>query len=411
LRVGLSRPAGMRRRGSGPITALLTGSTVFVVVIAISVGIFLIWPNGSSASAPFIPTQAGAVHWSDRQPLTILLMGATSHAGGAVTTDMMVVATFDPARRRVTLLSIPPDLWVTVPGFGQGRIAEAYGDGGPHLALLTVESVTHIVVPYYAAVSDETLVKLVDSLGGVGADIPSDLAKRISTRAGKVHMSGRAALAFVHTRTPASQGDVGMMRRQREMLAALAHQVYQPQTFFQLPSIITDLGGSISTNFPYNQVLPLVNSLSRLRTLHTITASLDYGNGSVTNYGGGTDLVLLPDWQHITTLTRHLFENSALTYGSRVEVLNGGGVSGQAESLATWLAQAGARIAGFSSASSFSNSRTSVSVARNATRQDIDTASAISTLLQIPVTVNRTRQNKTPVVITIGRDFLDPTQQ
>jgi hypothetical protein len=138
---------------------------------------------------------------------------------------------------------------------------------------------------------------------------------------------------------------------------------------------------------------------------------LDYANGSVANYSATGDLVLLPDWLRIQTLAQGTFSDGGLQTGSRIEVLNGAGVSGQAEALAAWLRQAGARIKGFASARSYNYARTEVAVAPQAPGRVQATARSVATLLQVSIVSSVPAEANAPIVVIIGRDFADPTQQ
>ena len=73
--------------------------------------------------------------------------------------DTMILVSVDPLKPTVLMLSIPRDLWVSIPDFGENRIntahffAEANQPGsGPSAALQTVEQNFSIQVPYYARV-------------------------------------------------------------------------------------------------------------------------------------------------------------------------------------------------------------------------------------------------------------------
>jgi hypothetical protein len=202
-----------------------------------------------------------------------------------------------------------------------------------------------------------------------------------------------------------------MMRRQQELLLAMLQRASLPQTIFQLPSILNALGGSVQTNFPYDQVLPLAHDLMQIPVSRVRRIALDYANGSVANYGGASDLVLLPDWQHIRSTAQGIFSDQGLRTGSRVEVLNGAGVPGQAEALASWLQEAQVRIKDFASASRFDYSRTEVAIAPHASARVRATARSVATLLQAPVVSTMPPEATAPVVVIIGHDFQDLTEQ
>src|SRR5579884_2495970 len=121
MRVQATR-AGRRRTGFSWTTAILSGFMVVVLVCLLAGAIFLLSPS-NRAAASFIHPQPGSIHWNKRTPLTMLFLGASEQSKPVA--DLAVVS-FDPTSRSIQVLSVPPSLWVTIPGFGQDRIADAY---------------------------------------------------------------------------------------------------------------------------------------------------------------------------------------------------------------------------------------------------------------------------------------------
>ncbi len=96
--------------------------------------------------------------------------GDEANAGGQ-RSDVTIVARFDPAAKTVTMLSIPRDLWVDIPGndsgiSGMNRINAAY-DSGPDLLIQTIEQDLGIPINHYMAVDFPGLTGMVNALGGV----------------------------------------------------------------------------------------------------------------------------------------------------------------------------------------------------------------------------------------------------
>ena len=121
------------------------------------------------------------------KPFNLLLVGSDSRAfvsnatqenafgdeanAGGQRSDVTIVARFDPAAKTVTMLSIPRDLWVDIPGndsgiSGMNRINAAY-DGGPDLLIQTIEQDLGIPINHYMAVDFPGLTGMVNALGGV----------------------------------------------------------------------------------------------------------------------------------------------------------------------------------------------------------------------------------------------------
>jgi len=129
-----------------------------------------------------------------------------------------------------TLVSIPRDSYVAIPGQGRDKINSAFATGGAALLIQTVEQATGLRLDHYAEVGFGGFASVVDALGGVtmcpAAPIRDPLAG-IDLPAGCQKLDGPDALGFVRTRdTP--RADLDRMVNQRQFLAALVHRATSP---------------------------------------------------------------------------------------------------------------------------------------------------------------------------------------
>ena len=65
----------------------------------------------------------------NQETVNFLLIGSDKRPGGSFRTDTMVIAMLRPKDGQVALISIPRDLWVYIPGWGNQRINTAYQHG------------------------------------------------------------------------------------------------------------------------------------------------------------------------------------------------------------------------------------------------------------------------------------------
>lgn len=389
-----SRRAGRERSHIGWKAALTSAAMLVVLVSALAAAGFLLSPS-NQAAASFIRAQPGSIPWNGKAPLRVLVLGLND---GQTAASGLAVVSYDPRRDSVRLLSIPPSLWVSIPGFGQDRIANAYADGGARLALLTVQSVTRTVIPYYVALTPSTFGRLVDSYGGLSLS-------RVGTRPAR--LDGAAALGYMAAGPRGRDGEWVRMQRVAVIASALKDAAERPTNILQIVSLINTLGADIHTNFPYSQIPPLVQ---RLKAATIEASALDESSADVTAYKTGSGPVLLPDWQRIATTTRTIFPRDGLHSGT-VRILNGSGILGQAQALASWLPGMGFRVAGYGSADSFNYGHTEVVLNSASPTRDLTAARALSAVLQAPVVTRSVHGSRAPVVVIIGRDYQDLTQQ
>jgi LCP family protein required for cell wall assembly len=158
------------------------------------------------------------------QPFNVLLVGSDSRAfvsnptqvkafgneadAGGQRSDVTMVARFVPATKSVTVISIPRDLWVDIPGnvtdvSGMNRINAAY-NSGPDLLIQTIEDVLHIPINHYISVGFDGFSGMVNALGGITMDFPAGVKDAYTgldvTTTGCQVVNGTVALQLVRSR-------------------------------------------------------------------------------------------------------------------------------------------------------------------------------------------------------------------
>ena len=141
---------------------------------------------------------------------------AQSWKEGGNRTDAMMLMQVSPKNNTATIMSIPRDSWVNIPGHKKAKINAAFSWGGPSLAVETVESLTKVHIDHFALVNFETFKSLTDELGGV----------EIATQAGTKNMNGEQALAFVRERHALPNGDFDRVKRQQAWMRAIMSKVF-----------------------------------------------------------------------------------------------------------------------------------------------------------------------------------------
>jgi LCP family protein required for cell wall assembly len=129
-----------------------------------------------------------------------------------------------------TMVSIPRDSYVDIPGYGQDKINAAFSLGGAPLLAQTVEQATGVRLDHYAEVGFGGFAALVDAVGGVTmcpAEPISDPLAGIDLPAGCQGLDGRTALGYVRSRaTP--RADLDRMVNQRQFMSALVERAASP---------------------------------------------------------------------------------------------------------------------------------------------------------------------------------------
>jgi len=215
-----------------------------------------------------------------QETVNFLLIGSDRRPGGSFRTDTMVIAMLRPQEGQVSLISIPRDLWVYIPDFGNQRINTAYQQGelsgypggGPGLLSATILYNLGIQIDHTAMVEFDGFRHIIDTLGGIDVPIacpytdwhlidPSynpELEANWSLYTvgpGVVHMDGDLALWYARSRMRSSDFDRG--RRQQETLRAIYQRVLQTGTITRLPALYRDLTSIVETDITLSEMLQL----------------------------------------------------------------------------------------------------------------------------------------------------------
>lgn len=241
-----ARSAGsaLRRPGRGWRIALLSVLAIFLV-LTLATGGLALWVRHSIASGiefiadPFagIPARAPQqkVAAGEEPAVNILVLGTDSRTSasdpsqwkeGAQRTDAIMIVQVSGDRKTVSVMSIPRDSWVEIPGHGQGKINAAYSYGGPSLTIHAVENLTGIHIDHFAVANFESFVALTDEIGGVRVNLktPQTLAGK-ELGAGAQVLDGQQALAYTRERSSLPNGDFDRVKRQQTWMRSIVSRV------------------------------------------------------------------------------------------------------------------------------------------------------------------------------------------
>lgn len=216
--------------------------------------------------------------WDGVSRVTLLVMGLDYRdwrAGeGAPRSDTMILVSLDPITLQASMLSIPRDLWVEIPGFSYNRINTAYSlgeaynlpGGGPGLAIQAVESIIGVPIQYYAVVDFRAFERFIDEIGGIDilptepmwiSPIDSD---SIWLEVKPYRLNGPEALAYARVRYTGG-GDFGRAQRQQQVILAIMDRIVGfdmlPTLVNRAPALYQEIASGIRTNLSLEQMISL----------------------------------------------------------------------------------------------------------------------------------------------------------
>lgn len=286
-----------RRRRRRPVRTFVLGMTGCVMVLVVtltSAALYLQHElssridriDGVFAGLPDRPPKPAG---SAGEAVNILLLGTDTRSDepttgqqataatwlpGAQRSDAIMILHIDGDRRGASVISIPRDSWVDVPGHGTHKINAAFSFGGPSLAVQTIERLTDIRIDHLAVIDWNGFEKLTDSIGGVTLDIPEtvhDGYRDITWAAGRHRMNGDEALDYVGQRAGLPGGDFDRIHRQQYFLRTLLNETLhqellkEPTQVYEILKTLTD-NLSVDSGWSVGAMRGLLFSLRNLRS-------------------------------------------------------------------------------------------------------------------------------------------------
>lgn len=298
--------------------------------------------------------------------VNFLLIGSDKRSGSSFRTDTMVVAILRPKEGQVSLISIPRDLWVSIPGGDNNRINTAYQrgvntgypGGGPGLLKDTILYNLGIRIDHTAMVDFDGFRKIVDTLGGVDIPVvcpytdwrlidPSYNPENennwhlYTVNPGVIHMDGDLALWYARSRQKSSDFDRG--RRQQEVLRAIFTQALRAGTLTRIPDLYSDVKDSVETDLGLGDVLQLALYAPKMTNadIRSYYIRPPYVSSWITSGGA---YVLSPNQALLSQLLAEALSPSVRTVERQavvIEVMNGTSIPGYEELASTRLNYAG----------------------------------------------------------------------
>lgn len=268
------------------------------------------------------PTQVSDVEISPPMPridfprgvVNILLLGSDEapHRYGH-RTDTIMILSLDPSANKATLLSIPRDLYVYIPGWKVDRINVADLFGGSEMVYQTMLYNFGIEIDHWARVNFIGFVNAVNQLGGIDVQVGKSLVDECDGviyqySSGIYHMDGPTALCYVRMRKTSS--DFDRLRRQQEVLQAIFRRGLSLNGLTRLPQLYSEFRKLVDGDFGLGDLLPLVPLASKMASGSATLAiySIDHTMVTPMRAPSSGAAVLLPQPEKILELLRTAFE-------------------------------------------------------------------------------------------------------
>ncbi|HOF87260.1 MAG TPA: LCP family protein [Armatimonadota bacterium] len=287
-----------------------------------------------------IMAQRHAPPFDGRERVNILVLGMDVSFDNSARTDTIKFVSLDLQKPAISVLSIPRDTWVDIPGHRRGRINGAYQLGGLQvseriaLAKATVSGLLgeltgeEVPIDHFVRIQTDSFVKIIDAIGGVHLDVEKRMKYddpsqnlHIDLQPGPQFLDGYNAMCYARFRMDAD-GDYGRIRRQDQLMQALVAEMNTPEAQRKLTRKMGLLMSLIRTDIPEEDLLAVKRIVDHVGMAGIHAATLP----TVPTKKGRADVVEIEDF----ALAKQTV--SEVLHGARptVVVLNGSGLSGLA---------------------------------------------------------------------------------
>ena len=231
---------------------------------------------------------------SFNKPLSILLIGVDSSKDGVTSgynADVLLLATFNPETLRVTLTSVPRDMYLkTACSNGKyRRINTTTWGSSSTCAVQTIENLFDVDIDYYAKINFKGVVKLVNAVGGIDVNVDYPICEQNSSRKwgkntvyieeGKQHLNGEQALALARNRhkpndgsktganmakycaswTAGSRNDYTRGRNQMKVILGVVNSAMKIKDPNKIISVLDTIKSNFQTNITTKDLLNMYN--------------------------------------------------------------------------------------------------------------------------------------------------------
>ena len=249
-----------RRKSNGGCAKPLA---IFLIVLLVALVGGGVWADSTLTRIDAFPDK----HIADTAGTNWLLVGSDSREGltqeqkdelmtgddeGGSRTDTIMVLHL-PMSGKPTLLSIPRDSYVPIPGYGNNKINAAFAIGGSQLLTQTVEQNTGLRIDHYAEIGFGGLANIVESVGGVELCTEEPIYDDVISfylEPGCHKLNGADTLKFTRSRATAL-GDIDRVARQRQFLGVLLDTMTSPKTLanpLKVVPLVSHVAGSFTVD-------------------------------------------------------------------------------------------------------------------------------------------------------------------
>ncbi len=202
---------------------------------------------------------------------TLVLLGADREAPYPGRTDAIVLVIYSTDTAKVSLITIPPDLFVYLPGFTIQRLNIAYSLGEFDLLVQSIEYTFGIRPEHYVLVHTDDFTKLVERLNGLTLEVPAYMKGACpKLNIGVQHLSASQVLCYIRYRQ--GMDETSRNERQLQVMTNIIMRLISGGNLVNLPEWVPEFRGMVESDLFLEDLTALIPFALKLGGPHRIGA-------------------------------------------------------------------------------------------------------------------------------------------
>jgi LCP family protein required for cell wall assembly len=235
------------------------------------------------ASANQVETKIVEEKIQKKEPFIVAILGTDERKDEPSRTDTIMLVRYDMENQKATIVSIPRDSYVDIPGKHKDKINAAHAYGEIPLTIETIENLMGINIDYYAKANFEGFKEAVKVIGGIEVNAKKTIDyEGIRIEEGNQVLEGDELLMYVRFRKD-SDGDFGRIERQQEVVKSLAGELLKPSNLIKLPKLMSIFSEHVETDLNLKETVSLALESKKFKSIevdsHTLETTSDKLNG------------------------------------------------------------------------------------------------------------------------------------
>ncbi len=228
-----------------------------------------------------------------KEPFNIYITGVDTYGelSKVARSDVNILATINPLTHQILLTSIPRDYYVQLHDTTglKDKLTHA-GRHGVDMTVQTIEDLLDTEINYYLKINFTSLVKIIDTLGGIDIDVPFDFNANYleedgtqiyyEFKEGPAHLDGAQALAYSRERYELREGDIGRARHQQQVIKAMLDKCLSKNILTKYASLLGAIEGNFETNLDLSSITAFIQNQLETMSPWQVDSQVLTGTGS-----------------------------------------------------------------------------------------------------------------------------------